>query len=77
MVCKELSCGAPKKNQENFYYGESGLRGYTSRCSGNVSSISQCALQEHAGLCDGVSVSCSGETQTTDRQMYCGPVHLQ
>lgn len=63
MVCKELNCGAPKKSQENFSYGESGLIGYTSTCSGNVSSISQCTLQEHTGTCEGVSLSCAGKIQ--------------
>ncbi|XP_044025482.1 deleted in malignant brain tumors 1 protein-like isoform X2 [Siniperca chuatsi] len=60
VVCKELSCGHPKKSQESFNFGESGLRGYTSRCSGNVSSISQCTLQENTGRCEGVSLSCAG-----------------
>ncbi|XP_070705976.1 scavenger receptor cysteine-rich type 1 protein M130-like [Pempheris klunzingeri] len=60
VVCKELSCGAPKKSQDSFHYGDSGLRGYTSRCSGNVSSIAQCALREHTGRCEGVSLSCTG-----------------
>ncbi|XP_042359266.1 deleted in malignant brain tumors 1 protein-like [Plectropomus leopardus] len=59
VVCKELSCGAPKKFQSHNY-GDSGLRGYTSRCSGNVSSISECTLQEYAGRCEGVSLSCEG-----------------
>ncbi|XP_074470969.1 scavenger receptor cysteine-rich type 1 protein M130-like isoform X1 [Sebastes fasciatus] len=61
VVCKELSCGTPKKNQETFNFGDTGLRGYTSRCSGNVSSISQCTLELHAGACEGVSLSCGGE----------------
>ncbi|XP_038582841.1 scavenger receptor cysteine-rich type 1 protein M130-like [Micropterus salmoides] len=60
MVCEELSCGSPKKSQESFNFGDSGLRGYTSRCSGNVSSISQCELQEITGSCEGVSLSCAG-----------------
>uniref|UniRef100_A0A3B5ANM0 Soluble scavenger receptor cysteine-rich domain-containing protein SSC5D n=1 Tax=Stegastes partitus TaxID=144197 RepID=A0A3B5ANM0_9TELE len=47
VVCKELNCGAPKKIQESF--GDSGLRGFISRCSGNVSSIGQCGFQEHTG----------------------------
>uniref|UniRef100_A0A3B5B0V3 SRCR domain-containing protein n=1 Tax=Stegastes partitus TaxID=144197 RepID=A0A3B5B0V3_9TELE len=61
VVCKELNCGAPKKIQESF--GDSGLRGFISRCSGNVSSIGQCGFQEHTGNCQGVSLSCSGKTQ--------------
>lgn len=60
VVCKELGCGSPKKSQESFNFGDSGLRGYTSRCSGNVSSIAQCSLQEYPGTCQGVSLSCSG-----------------
>ncbi|XP_029281880.1 deleted in malignant brain tumors 1 protein-like isoform X2 [Cottoperca gobio] len=59
VVCKEIGCGAPKKNQQSFNFGDSERRGYTSRCSGNVSSISQCALQEYIGRCEGVSLSCS------------------
>ncbi|XP_054872022.1 deleted in malignant brain tumors 1 protein-like [Amphiprion ocellaris] len=58
IVCKELNCGAPNKVQEMF--GDSTLRAFSSRCSGNVSSISQCGLQEHSGSCRGVSVSCRG-----------------
>ncbi|XP_030577602.1 deleted in malignant brain tumors 1 protein-like [Archocentrus centrarchus] len=61
VVCKELNCGAPKKSQDTFYFGESSLRGFTSRCSGNVSSISQCQLQEHTGSCEGVSIACAGQ----------------
>uniref|UniRef100_A0A3Q1HEN8 Soluble scavenger receptor cysteine-rich domain-containing protein SSC5D n=1 Tax=Anabas testudineus TaxID=64144 RepID=A0A3Q1HEN8_ANATE len=60
IVCKELNCGNPKKSQESFSYGESGLRSFVSTCAGNVSSISQCTLQEHTGTCEGVSVSCAG-----------------
>ncbi|XP_069014405.1 scavenger receptor cysteine-rich domain-containing protein DMBT1-like [Embiotoca jacksoni] len=60
VVCKELSCGQPKKNQDIFSFGDTGLRGFLSRCSGNVSSISQCALEEHPGRCGGVSLSCAG-----------------
>ncbi|XP_028253060.1 deleted in malignant brain tumors 1 protein-like isoform X2 [Parambassis ranga] len=60
VVCKELSCGAPKNNQETLSFGDTSLRGYISRCSGNVSSISQCALEEHGGRCEGVSLSCAG-----------------
>lgn len=63
VVCKELSCGSPKKSQESFNFGESGLRGYTSTCSGNVSSISQCAFQENTGGCESASLSCAGKTQ--------------
>ncbi|KAK9531642.1 hypothetical protein VZT92_011053 [Zoarces viviparus] len=63
MVCQELSCGLPKKSQEIFHFGDSGLRGYTSRCSGNVSSISQCTLQEYTGICEGASLSCAGVPQ--------------
>lgn len=69
VVCKELGCGSPKKSQESFNFGDSGLRGYTSRCSGNVSSIAQCSLQEYPGTCQGVSLSCSGKTQKTG--IYC------
>lgn len=63
VVCKELSCGSPKNTQEPFSFGDTSLRGYISRCSGNVSSISQCALEEHGGRCDGVSLSCEGKIQ--------------
>ncbi|XP_075939995.1 scavenger receptor cysteine-rich type 1 protein M130-like [Anarhichas minor] len=59
VVCQELSCGLPKQSQEIFHFGDSGLRGYTSRCSGNVSSISQCTLQEYTGRCEGASLSCA------------------
>nr|XP_020494567.1 scavenger receptor cysteine-rich type 1 protein M130-like [Labrus bergylta] len=61
VVCKELFCGAPKKSQDDF--GESGMRGFTSRCSGNVSSIAQCGIQDFAGRCDSVSLSCEGSPQ--------------
>ncbi|GLD67207.1 deleted in malignant brain tumors 1 protein-like protein [Lates japonicus] len=60
VVCKELGCGTPQESSEHTYLGESGLRGFTGSCSGNVSSISQCALQEYTGTCAGVSVSCTG-----------------
>lgn len=71
IVCKELNCGAPKKSQDSFSYGESGLRGYMSTCSGNVSSISQCTLQEQAGTCEGVSLSCAGKTLNVPQN--CSP----
>lgn len=61
MVCKELNCGAPKKNQERFGAGGSELGSYTCTCSGNVSSIAQCRLQEQSGTCESVSVSCAGK----------------
>ncbi|KAF1376550.1 hypothetical protein PFLUV_G00212640 [Perca fluviatilis] len=60
VVCKELNCGPPKPTQESLNFGESGLRAYTSRCSGNVTSISQCTLQELTGRCEAVSLSCGG-----------------
>ncbi|XP_056283773.1 deleted in malignant brain tumors 1 protein-like [Pseudoliparis swirei] len=59
MVCDELNCGLPKKSQEVYHFGDSGLRGYTSRCAGNVSSIDQCTLQQYTGRCVGASLSCS------------------
>ncbi|KAG7509550.1 hypothetical protein JOB18_047524 [Solea senegalensis] len=59
IVCKELGCGMPKKSQDNLYFGKSGLRKFTSRCSGIVDSISQCNLQEYLGPCDSVSLSCT------------------
>ncbi|KAM6915022.1 scavenger receptor cysteine-rich domain-containing protein DMBT1-like [Xenentodon cancila] len=60
LVCKELSCGMPKKSNEVFSFGDSGLRGYISRCSGNVSSIGQCGFEEYMGRCDGATVACTG-----------------
>lgn len=60
VVCAELNCGAPKAVQDNVYFGDSALRGYTSRCIGNVSSIAQCSLQEISGTCDGASLTCAG-----------------
>ncbi|KAM3603145.1 uncharacterized protein V6R79_017242 [Siganus canaliculatus] len=57
LVCKELGCGPPKKIQDRNF-GQSGLRGFTGSCHGNVSSISQCSLQEITGTCEGVSLSC-------------------
>lgn len=67
MVCKELNCGAPKNLQEKFNYGDSNRRGVTATCSGSVTSISQCTLQPYGGTCEGVSLSCAGETQRTCR----------
>ncbi|CAI5683597.1 deleted in malignant brain tumors 1 protein isoform X1 [Oreochromis niloticus] len=61
VVCKELNCGVPVKSQNNVFFGDSSLRGFTSRCTGNVSSISQCQLQEHMGSCAGVSLACAGQ----------------
>uniref|UniRef100_A0A3Q4HXQ3 Soluble scavenger receptor cysteine-rich domain-containing protein SSC5D n=1 Tax=Neolamprologus brichardi TaxID=32507 RepID=A0A3Q4HXQ3_NEOBR len=61
VICKELNCGAPKNSKDTFYFGDSSLRGLTSRCSGNVNSISQCQLQEHTGPCEGVSLACAGQ----------------
>ncbi|KAM8831648.1 scavenger receptor cysteine-rich domain-containing protein DMBT1 [Spinachia spinachia] len=60
VVCQELDCGSPKAFQEIFHFGDSGLKGYTSRCSGNVSSISQCTFEDYIGSCEGASLSCSG-----------------
>ncbi|XP_037541065.1 deleted in malignant brain tumors 1 protein [Nematolebias whitei] len=60
IVCKELSCGAPKKSQGAFNFGDSALPGFISRCSTNVSILSQCAFEEHMGRCDGASVACTG-----------------
>uniref|UniRef100_A0A3B5QL63 Soluble scavenger receptor cysteine-rich domain-containing protein SSC5D n=1 Tax=Xiphophorus maculatus TaxID=8083 RepID=A0A3B5QL63_XIPMA len=60
VLCKELSCGSPKKNQDVFTFGDSPLAGLISRCSGNVSSISQCVVDEHIGKCEGVSIACAG-----------------
>ncbi|XP_040920255.1 deleted in malignant brain tumors 1 protein-like [Toxotes jaculatrix] len=60
LVCKELACGNPKNPHENLNFGESGLRAFRSTCSGNVSSISQCELQEYTGACNTVSLSCTG-----------------
>ncbi|KAF1388465.1 hypothetical protein PFLUV_G00090490 [Perca fluviatilis] len=61
VVCNELNCGPPKPTQESLNFGDSGLRAYTSRCSGNVTSISQCTLQELTGRCEAVSLSCGGK----------------
>ena len=72
MVCKEIQCGAPKTSQEDNF-GQSGMRGFTSSCSGNVSSITQCDLRE-SGTCDGVSLSCAGKTQEIDK---CGSTALE
>ncbi|CAJ1078187.1 scavenger receptor cysteine-rich type 1 protein M130-like [Xyrichtys novacula] len=63
VVCKEISCGAPKKDQQTFHFGESRLGGLTARCSGNVSSITQCGIREFTGRCDGVSLACEGSPQ--------------
>lgn len=62
VVCKELNCGAPKSFQEKFNYGDSYLKGVTLQCSGSVTSVSQCTLQEYGGTCEGASLSCTGET---------------
>ncbi|KAK5853043.1 hypothetical protein PBY51_006865 [Eleginops maclovinus] len=61
VVCNELNCGSPQKFQENFNFGDSNLRGFTSRCSGTVDSFSKCNLQEYTGMCEGVSLSCGGD----------------
>ena len=63
VVCQELGCGAPKKIQESFNFGDSTLRGYTSRCSGPVDSFSKCNIQDYTGTCEAVSLSCAGKTQ--------------
>lgn len=62
MVCKELNCGAPTSFQEKFSYGDSYLRGVTVSCSSSVASMSQCNFQDYGGTCEGVSLSCAGET---------------
>ncbi|XP_026174460.1 scavenger receptor cysteine-rich type 1 protein M130-like [Mastacembelus armatus] len=59
VVCNEINCGTPKKSQDRFNFGGNSGEGYTSKCSGNVSSISQCELQ-HQDTCTGVSLSCTG-----------------
>uniref|UniRef100_A0A3B4FCR8 SRCR domain-containing protein n=1 Tax=Pundamilia nyererei TaxID=303518 RepID=A0A3B4FCR8_9CICH len=43
VLCKELNCGDPKNSKDIFYFGDSSLQGFTSRCSDNVNSISQLA----------------------------------
>lgn len=63
LVCRELGCGNAKKTQQSFNFGESGLKGYTNRCSGNISSIGQCTLKENTARCETVSLSCSGKKQ--------------
>lgn len=63
VVCKELNCGTPKKSQEVFGFGDNALRGYLSRCSRNVNSISECSWEEYLGRCDGASVECTGKTK--------------
>lgn len=63
VVCKELDCGLPKEYQDTFNYSDALPRGYTSRCVGNVSSISQCSFQEISGMCEGVSLTCAGKTE--------------
>ncbi|XP_034062819.1 deleted in malignant brain tumors 1 protein-like [Gymnodraco acuticeps] len=60
VVCKELGCGAPKKIQESFNFGDSTLRGYSSRCYGPVDSFSKCNIQDYTGRCEAVSLSCAG-----------------
>ncbi|XP_059212966.1 deleted in malignant brain tumors 1 protein-like [Centropristis striata] len=59
-VCQELGCGLPRESQETFNFGDSDLKGYTTSCVGNVSTISQCTLQEVTGTCKGVSLACAG-----------------
>lgn len=72
MVCQELGCGSPKASQEIFHFGDSGLRGYTSRCADNVSSISQCTFENYMGRCEGASISCSGKKRNMAvYNMYC------
>lgn len=61
VVCKELNCGAPKRFQEQFNFGDTHLKGVTAQCSGSVTSISQCTLQDYRGSCEGASLSCAGE----------------
>lgn len=61
IVCKELGCGTPKKHDENPSFGDSFLRGFISRCSDGMTSISQCTLEEHVGRCDGATVECTGK----------------
>ncbi|CAG09101.1 unnamed protein product, partial [Tetraodon nigroviridis] len=60
VVCKELNCGVPKPIQGPINYGESNLKGVTAQCSGSVTSVSQCTLQDYGGTCEGVSLSCAG-----------------
>ncbi|XP_039874446.1 deleted in malignant brain tumors 1 protein-like isoform X2 [Simochromis diagramma] len=71
VLCKELNCGEPKNSKDIFYFGDSSLQGFTSRCSDNVNSISQCQLQEHRGSCEGVSLVCSGNVRLTGGSTRC------
>uniref|UniRef100_A0A3Q2X293 Soluble scavenger receptor cysteine-rich domain-containing protein SSC5D n=1 Tax=Haplochromis burtoni TaxID=8153 RepID=A0A3Q2X293_HAPBU len=71
VLCKELNCGDPKNSKDIFYFGDSSLQGFTSRCSDNVNSISQCQLQEHRGSCEGVSLVCSGNARLTGGSTHC------
>uniref|UniRef100_A0A3P9CH51 SRCR domain-containing protein n=1 Tax=Maylandia zebra TaxID=106582 RepID=A0A3P9CH51_9CICH len=48
VLCKELNCGDPKNSKDIFYFGDSSLQGFTSRCSDNVNSISQGHCQRSA-----------------------------
>uniref|UniRef100_A0A3P9GXQ0 Soluble scavenger receptor cysteine-rich domain-containing protein SSC5D n=1 Tax=Oryzias latipes TaxID=8090 RepID=A0A3P9GXQ0_ORYLA len=60
VVCKELGCGTPKNQQRASSFGNSLLRGFISRCSNDVTSFSQCDLEEHVGTCDDATVECTG-----------------
>lgn len=62
VLCKDLNCGPPKEYKDSFNDGDASLKGYTSRCVGNESSISQCSLQEISGMCEGVSLTCTGKS---------------
>ncbi|KAM4633324.1 scavenger receptor cysteine-rich domain-containing protein DMBT1-like isoform 2-T2 [Polymixia lowei] len=61
MVCKELNCGMPDNSPVKPQFGEGkGLRGYTSNCRGNESSITQCSLHINPARCEDVALSCTG-----------------
>ncbi|KAL3979826.1 groucho [Sarotherodon galilaeus] len=71
VLCKELNCGEPKNSKDIFYFGDSLLQGFTSRCSDNMNSITQCQLKEHTGSCEGVSLVCSGNVRLTGGSTRC------
>lgn len=61
VVCREMNCGSPVVQPIYPTLGDSSnLNGVKITCTGNETSISQCAIQEFKERCTDASVFCSG-----------------
>lgn len=60
VVCQEINCGSPVTQTKVPYFGEgTDLDGVKATCSGNETSISQCAIRDFKESCFDATVVCS------------------